>query len=153
MLMTREEFEQKRRDLLVALSQKFHLKYTPVEDDIILIGKDYAVVFYLLMGETDVDYWLFNGKDIIEYPFRNFIFSTATEADRENIQWQKGFYGGAYADLQLLVNLFNHRWSRILLGDRSWLKQYHQSEDGYEPSVNNSPTAEYVVRIMQSTHK
>ena len=148
MYMTQNEFATKKESILKPLAEAYGLRYCPLDDDVALVGKDFAIIFYFGRGETDIVYWLFNGNEMIEYPFDSFIVSTGNDQDREGVEFKDGLYEHNLSDLQVLVNILQNHWQEILKGNRAWLELYQQSEDGYTPEKVHNQYSEIVRRVI-----
>lgn len=150
MHMTQNEFESKKEGILKPLAEAYSLRYCPLGDDVALVGKDFAVVFYFGRGETDVCYWFFDGNEMVEYAIHDFFIGTSTDDDRLGVELKEGLYEYNLSELQVLVNILQNHWQEILKGSRAWLELYQRSEDGYPPEKVHNPYSEIVkMAILQ----
>ena len=137
--MTAEEFEKVKLGVIQPLAIKYSLKYINLKNNVALVGINYAILFQFGRGETDITYLFLKNKELVEYPFNNFIASSITKEDRIGIQRKEGLFEYAIADLKIIVKGLENHWKEILLGDMCWLEKYKESKYGYEPRISKLP--------------
>lgn len=134
--MTTEEFEKVKIGAIQPLATRYSLKYLNVKNNVALVGNDYAILFQFGRGETNITYLYLKNKELVEYPFNNFIGSSITKEDRIGIERKDGLFEYVIADLKIIVKGLENHWKGILSGDMCWLETYKGSKYGYEPHIS-----------------
>ena len=151
--MNKDEFDYRKEDILKSMANRHALRYYAITSNVMaLIGKKYAIMFFVHLGQVDVFYWKEENDSIIEYPFDNFIASSVTNAEREGVHWGEGHYNRVLAELQVFTNTLENHWGDILDGGLGWLKQYNRSKYGYTPRITKRPEVKEIKQLMQEEY-